>query len=184
MRQKQQGGGSNDALQAWLMAALARVCQTNGSSATPEAPTNATPLSAPSCQRSFVSYFRVSLLHAPDDALRLKTTHSPPTMAAAALDVGYIAASYAVPDTTIRSLLSEPTVELVQSLLAQIEAKAREHDDLKSEKIKVDVELEAAVQGGETRARALKAAADKAQKETEQLQLKLAREGALDSWVL
>jgi|SRR5690242_3739400 len=105
-------------------------------------------------------------------------------MAAAALDVGYIAASYAVPDTTIHSLLSEPTVELVQSLLAQIEAKAREHDDLKSEKIKVDVELEAAVQGGETRARSLKAAADKAQKETEQLQLKLAREGALGSWVL
>lgn len=98
-------------------------------------------------------------------------------MAAAALDVGYIAASYAVPDTTIHSLLSEPTVELVQSLLVQIEAKAREYDDLKSDKIKADVELEAAVQGGETRARSLKAAADKAQKETEQLQQKLAREG-------
>ncbi|KAJ4983943.1 Protein MLP1-like protein [Stagonosporopsis vannaccii] len=97
-------------------------------------------------------------------------------MAATALDVGYIAASYAVPDTTIHSLLSEPTVELVQELLVQIEAKAREYDDLKSEKIKVDVELEAAVQGGETRARSLKAAADKAQKESEQLQQKLARE--------
>ncbi|KAF9699942.1 hypothetical protein EKO04_001551 [Ascochyta lentis] len=97
-------------------------------------------------------------------------------MAASAVDVGYLAASYSVPDTTFQSLLSAPTVELVQSLLVQIEAKAREHDDLKSEKIKVDVELEAAVQGGEARARNLKAAAEKAQKETEQLQQKLARE--------
>jgi nucleoprotein TPR len=99
-------------------------------------------------------------------------------MAAAAVDVGYIAASYEIPEPTLQSLLSEPTAELVQSLLVQIEAKAREHDDLKSEKIKVDVELEAAVQGGDSRARSLKAAADKAQKETEQLQQKLAREGA------
>lgn len=98
-------------------------------------------------------------------------------MAAAAVDVGYLAASYSVPETTFQSLLSEPTVELVQSLLVQIEAKAREHDDLKSEKIKVDVELEAAVQDGEGRVRTLKTAADKAQKEIEQLQQKLAREG-------
>lgn len=99
-------------------------------------------------------------------------------MAAAAVDVGYLAASYAVPETTLQSLLSQPTAALVQTLLVQIEAKAREHDDLTSEKIKAEVELEAAVQGGEARARALKAAADKAQKDVEQLQQKLAREGA------
>ncbi|KAF2994164.1 hypothetical protein E8E13_000912 [Curvularia kusanoi] len=97
-------------------------------------------------------------------------------MAAAAVDVGYLAASYAVPETTLQSLLSEPTVALVQSLLVQIEAKARQYDDLQSEKIKAEVELEAAVQGGEARARSMKAAADKAQKEVEQLQQKLARE--------
>ena len=99
-------------------------------------------------------------------------------MAAAAVDVGYLAASYAVPETTLQSLLSQPTAALVQTLLVQIEAKAREHDDLTSEKIKADVELEAAVQGGEARARSLKAVADKAHKEAEQLQQKLAREGA------
>lgn len=99
-------------------------------------------------------------------------------MAAPAVDVGYLAASYSVPETTLQSLLSGPTVELVQSLLVQIEAKAREHDDLQSEKIKVDVELEAAVQDGDGRARTLKAAADRAQKEAAQLQQKLAREGA------
>jgi nucleoprotein TPR len=96
---------------------------------------------------------------------------------AATVDVGYLAASYSVPETSLQSLLSEPTVELVQSLLTQIETKARAYDDLQSEKIRTDVELEAAVQGGEQRARALKAAAEKAQKEAEELKNKLAQEG-------
>ena len=99
-------------------------------------------------------------------------------MAAAAVDVGYLAASYSVPDTTFHSLLSEPTVELVQSLLVQIEAKARAYDDLESQKIRADVELEAAERSGEQRARALKAEADKARKEANELRQKLDREGA------
>jgi nucleoprotein TPR len=99
-------------------------------------------------------------------------------MAAAAVDAGYLAASYSVPETTIHSLLSEPTVELVQSLLVQIEAKARDFEDLQSEKLKVDVELENAIQSGEQRARSLKAAADKAQKEADELRQKVTQEGA------
>jgi nucleoprotein TPR len=98
-------------------------------------------------------------------------------MAAAAVDVGYLAASYSVPETTIQSLLTEPTVELVQSLLVQIESKAREFEDLQSEKLKADVELDNAVQTGEQRARTLKAAADRAQKQTAELQQKVAQEG-------
>jgi nucleoprotein TPR len=96
---------------------------------------------------------------------------------AATVDVGYLAASYSVPETTIHSLISEPTVELVQTLLTQIEAKARAYDDLQSEKIRTDVELEAAIQGGEQRARTLKATAEKAQKEAEELKKKLVQEG-------
>jgi nucleoprotein TPR len=98
-------------------------------------------------------------------------------MAAASVDVGYLAASYSVPANTIQSLLSEPTAELVQSLLTQIEAKAREFEDLQSEKLKANVELDNAIQSGEQRARTLKAAADKAQKETTELRQKLAQEG-------
>ncbi|KAI4617191.1 uncharacterized protein J4E87_008431 [Alternaria ethzedia] len=95
---------------------------------------------------------------------------------AASVDVGYLAASYSVPETTLQSLLSEPTVELVQTLLTQIEAKARAYDDLQSEKIRTDVEREAAIQGGEQRARTLKATAEKAQKEAEELKKKLVQE--------
>jgi nucleoprotein TPR len=99
-------------------------------------------------------------------------------MAAAAVDVGYLAASYSVPESTLQSLLSAPTVDLVQSLLIQIEAKARDFEDLQSEKLKADVELDNAVQSGEQRARALKAAADAVQKEAAELRQKVAQEGA------
>lgn len=100
-------------------------------------------------------------------------------MAAAAVDVGYIAASYTVPATTIETLLSSPTTELVQSLLVQIEAKAREFDDLKSDKLRADVELENTVRGNETRQKALKATADRALQEVEELRKKLSEEGEL-----
>jgi nucleoprotein TPR len=102
-------------------------------------------------------------------------------MAAAAVDVGYLAASYSVPENSLHALLTEPTVALVQSLLVQIEARAREFDDLRSDKIKADVELEAAVQSGDSRARTLKAAADQAQKDAQDLREKLAAEGAHSS---
>lgn len=98
-------------------------------------------------------------------------------MAAPAVDVGYLAASYAVPETNIQSLLSEPTVELVQSLLTQIEAKAREFDDLQSEKLRADIENETAVRAGEARIRALQATADTAVKESEELRQQLAQKG-------
>jgi nucleoprotein TPR len=98
-------------------------------------------------------------------------------MAAAAVDVGYLAASYAIPEPTLQTLLAEPTVELVQSLLVQIEAKAHEFDDLKSEKLRSDVELENQVHNWETRAKAQKASHDKSLKEVEDLRQKLSQTG-------
>lgn len=129
-------------------------------------------------RRSFVSLSHPALLESepPEDALGLASTYTP-TMAAAAVDVDYLAASYSVPETSIQSLLSAPTVELVQSLLAQIEAKAREYDDIRSEKLRSEVELEAAVHNADTRARTLKGTADKAVKDAEELRQKLAHEG-------
>lgn len=100
-----------------------------------------------------------------------------PTMAAVAVDVGYLAASYAVPETNLQSLLSAPTIDLVQSLLVQLEAKAHEHDELRSEKLRSDVELEAAVHDADSRTRTLKATTDKAVKEAEELRQQLAQKG-------
>lgn len=98
-------------------------------------------------------------------------------MAAVAVDVGYLAASYAVPEPTLQSLLDNPTADLVKSLLQQIEAKAREYDGIKAEKLRSDVELENAVRSGEVRARTLKATADKGLKDVEDLRRKLNDEG-------
>jgi nucleoprotein TPR len=131
----------------------------------------------PHCLDSPLSLLSASVRDTVDDAAGLALINHN-TMAAAAVDVGYLAASYSVPETTIQSLLSEPTIELVQSLLVQIESKAREFEDLQSEKLKADVELDNAVQSGEQRARTLKAAADKAQKEAAELRQKVAEEGA------
>lgn len=98
-------------------------------------------------------------------------------MAAVAVDVGYLAASYSVPASTLESLLSTPTVELVQSVLVQIEAKARAYDDLKSDKLRSDLELENTVRGNEARQKALKTTADKALKELEELRSKCSEQG-------
>ena len=98
-------------------------------------------------------------------------------MATAVVNVEYVAASFAVPQPTLQSLLDNPTVELVTSLLQQIEAKAREHDEIKAEKLRSDVELENSVRSGDSRARALKASVDKGLKEVGELRTKLNDEG-------
>lgn len=98
-------------------------------------------------------------------------------MATAAIDTAYIAAAYSFPEPTLQTLLDAPTVELVQQLLVKIEAKAREFDEVKAEKLRSDVELENAVRTGDARARALKASVDKNLKELEEVRRKLSEEG-------
>jgi len=95
---------------------------------------------------------------------------------AATVDTAYLSAAYAVPEATLQSLLDAPTAALVQSLLPQLEAKARAFDDLQSDKVRADVELEAAVQAGEQRARALQTAAADAQRDADALRQALAQQ--------
>jgi nucleoprotein TPR len=98
-------------------------------------------------------------------------------MASAAIDAGYIATSYSLPESTITSLLDKPTVEHVKALLEKIEEKAREFEDAQAEKLRSDVELETAVRNGNARAKQLKDSVDKGLKEVEELRRKLAAEG-------
>ncbi|KAF4312817.1 Prefoldin [Botryosphaeria dothidea] len=97
-------------------------------------------------------------------------------MATAAIDTAYIAAAYSVPEPTLQTLLDAPTTELVQQLLAKIESRAHEFDEVKAEKLRSDVELENAVRTGDSRARALKASVDKNLKELEEVRKKLNEE--------
>jgi nucleoprotein TPR len=96
-----------------------------------------------------------------------------------AMDTGFIAASYSIPEPTIQTLLDAPTVDLVKAFLKQVEEKARDTEQLKAEKLRSDVELQSAVRSGNARAKQLKASVDKGLREVEELRMKLATEGNL-----
>ena len=94
-------------------------------------------------------------------------------MAAVELDVPRLSAFCSLPSASIETLLDAPTVELVQTLLSNISERAREFDEVKSEKLKLTVELENAVRGGESKSRVLQSSIDKAFKEATELREKL-----------
>ncbi|KAL1956278.1 hypothetical protein VTO42DRAFT_7451 [Malbranchea cinnamomea] len=103
-------------------------------------------------------------------------------MATVAVDLPFIASHYAIPETTLTTLTQEPTVHLVKQLLECIARKARETEELKSDKLRLEVELENAVRSGETKVKALKASAEKARAEISSLRTKLQdAEGARSS---
>ncbi|TVY71461.1 Protein MLP1-like protein [Lachnellula suecica] len=97
-------------------------------------------------------------------------------MAAATLDIGYLSGYLSLPQQTLKSALDAPTAELVRSVLDAVTTKAREHDELSADKLRVDIELENAVRSSETRIEGLKASVEKAQKTVEEVRIKLTEE--------
>ena len=98
-------------------------------------------------------------------------------MATALIDVDYLSAYLKVPQQTLASIVDAPTAELVRSILQAVTAKAREHDELEADKIRVDIELENAVRSSETRIEGLKSTIEKSQKTVEEVRTKLKEEG-------
>lgn len=98
-------------------------------------------------------------------------------MATAQLDVPQISSYCSLSQPLINTLLAAPTVDLVRTLLENISAKIQEHNELASEKLKLRVELENAVRGGESKSRVLKSSIDKGLKEIADLRQKLQAEG-------
>ena len=94
-------------------------------------------------------------------------------MATATVDLPYLSHYLSVPESTLTTLTTSPTTELVNSVLEAVAVKAREHDQVKSEKLRVEVELENAVRSGESRTRGLKATVEKSLKETAELRTKV-----------
>jgi len=91
----------------------------------------------------------------------------------AAVDVPYLATAFELPEDEIQILLDAPTAELVKEFLASVSSKAQEYDNIKAEKLRVDVELENTVRTSETKVKAQKAIATKHAKEIEELRTKL-----------
>lgn len=96
---------------------------------------------------------------------------------AAALDVDYLSAYLNVPQPTLTTIVDAPTAELVRSVLEAVKAKAREHDELAADKLRVDIELENAVRSSETRVEGLRSTIEKRDKTVEELRTKHKEEG-------
>ncbi|KAK7397742.1 Protein mlp1, partial [Neonectria punicea] len=94
-------------------------------------------------------------------------------MAAADVDIGYIAGHLGLDQPVLGTLTTEPTVDLVTTLLQAVAAKAHEFDTLYAEKLQTDIELENAVRSSETRSQTFKATADKALKDVEEARQQL-----------
>jgi len=93
------------------------------------------------------------------------------------IDIPYLANTFSLPESDIDSLLSAPSVPLVQSLLQHLSAFAKSYEEVKADKLKADVEFEAAVRSGDARARQLKDSNEKRQKEIEDLRRQLNTSG-------
>lgn len=99
-------------------------------------------------------------------------------MAAADVDIGYIAGHLGLDEPVINSLTTQPTVELVSQLLQAVANKAHEFDTLYAEKLQTDIELENAVRSSESRSQASKQTTEKALKDLEESRQKLQEERA------
>ncbi|KAJ9400120.1 hypothetical protein DTO282F9_2890 [Paecilomyces variotii] len=94
-------------------------------------------------------------------------------MAAATVDVPFLSTHYSIPETTLTTLTQAPTVDLVNQLLESITTKAREYDELKSDKLRLEVELENAVRTSESKIKVLKGSVEKGLAERADLRTKL-----------
>ncbi|KAJ2905788.1 hypothetical protein MKZ38_004465 [Zalerion maritima] len=97
-------------------------------------------------------------------------------MAAAAVDVGYLAQHLSVPESNLSALIDAPTAELVTAVLEAVSQKAQEFDELSAEKLQAEIGLETQTRGFENYTQVLKTSAEEARKEVETLRNKLQEE--------
>ncbi|KAH8435308.1 putative filament-forming protein (Tpr/p270) [Aspergillus melleus] len=94
-------------------------------------------------------------------------------MAAATIELPYLASHYSIAESALTTLTQAPTVELVNQLLEAITKKARDHDELKSDKLRLEVELEGAVRSSDSKIKVLKNSVEKGHAEVEETRKKL-----------
>ncbi|KAJ4855693.1 TPR/MLP1/MLP2-like protein domain-containing protein [Trichoderma breve] len=97
-------------------------------------------------------------------------------MAAVDVDVGYIAGHLGLDQPVVATLTTQPTIDLVTTLLQAVAAKAHEFETLYAEKLQTDIELENAVRNSETKSQTFKGTAEKALKDVEEARQRLKEE--------
>ena len=98
---------------------------------------------------------------------------------AAEVDVRAISAFSAMPESSVASLLSNPTIELVASLLKNIEMQAKEYEKNKSQKVRLEVEIETIVRTTESKVKVLQNSRDKALAESSKVRVELQTSGKI-----
>lgn len=98
-------------------------------------------------------------------------------MAATTVELPYISAHYSISESTLVTLTQSPTVDLVNQLLESIVKKAKESDELKSDKLRLEVELENAVRSSESKIKVLKGSVERGHAEVESLRQKQKESG-------
>ncbi|MCJ1472192.1 hypothetical protein MMC13_000839 [Lambiella insularis] len=81
------------------------------------------------------------------------------------LELPYLSSYLKIPETSLTTVLNSPTTELVRNLLEKVATKAREHEQVRSEKLRGDIELENVVRTAESKARVLKSSVEKGLKD-------------------
>ncbi|ODM22944.1 hypothetical protein SI65_00533 [Aspergillus cristatus] len=94
-------------------------------------------------------------------------------MATATVELSYLSSHYSIPESTLSTLTQAPTVELVNQLLESITKKAHENDELNSDKLRLEVELENAVRSTDSKIKVLKNSVEKGHAEVEETRKKL-----------
>ncbi|KAK5944425.1 Protein mlp1 [Knufia obscura] len=81
---------------------------------------------------------------------------------AADIDVRTVATFTSLTEATVNTILDSPTADLVKTLLQGIEKKAKEFEQFKSQKVKLEVELETVVRTNESKSKVLQNSRDRA----------------------
>lgn len=99
---------------------------------------------------------------------------------ASTIDARVISLFSSLPETTINAVSENPSPELVTTLLQAIESKAKEYEQFKSQKVKLEVELETHVRTSESKAKVLQNSRDKALADVSKLRIDLQNAGMQD----
>ena len=126
-----------------------------------------------SASRPLCSLYRPS--HSFDSTRRISPVQH--KLAIMAVDVSSITSFASIPTSTVSTLLENPTVELVTSLLQGIATKIQEYEQLKAQKFRFEVELETSVRTSESKIKVLKTSVDKALAESSRLRVDLQNSG-------
>lgn len=96
---------------------------------------------------------------------------------AAEVDLRTVSAFTGIAEPQLSSLIASPTVDLVKSLLQSIELQARNCEQVKTQKVRLEVELETSVRTNESKIKALKKSVEKGLAESSKLRVDLQNSG-------